>query len=81
MARSIALARKRKITNLIALSLGTAATLFGLFWLFWILLTTLVNGFDAISLKLFTEMTPPPGSEGGLLNAIFGSAAIIFFAV
>jgi phosphate transport system permease protein len=81
MARSVALAHRRKITNAIALSLGTAATLFGLFWLFWILLTTLVNGLGALSLSLVTEMTPPPGTEGGLLNAIFGSAAIIFFAV
>lgn len=81
MARSVALARRRKLTNSIALSLGTAATLFGLFWLFWILATTFVNGFGALSLTLFTEMTPPPGSEGGLLNAIFGSAVIIFFAV
>jgi phosphate transport system permease protein len=81
MARSAAMARRRKITNVVALSLGTAATLFGLFWLFWILLTTFVNGFGALSPRLFTEMTPPPGSEGGLLNAIFGSAAMIFFAV
>jgi phosphate transport system permease protein len=81
MARSATLARRRKITNVVALSLGTAATLFGLFWLFWILLTTFVNGLDALSFRLFTEMTPPPGAEGGLLNAIFGSAAIIFFAV
>jgi len=81
MARSVALARRRKLTNSIALSLGTAATLFGLFWLFWILATTFVNGFGALSLTLFTKMTPPPGSEGGLLNAIFGSAVIIFFAV
>jgi phosphate transport system permease protein len=81
MARSATLAQRRKIKNAVALSLGTAATLFGLFWLFWILLTTLVNGFDALGPRLFTEMTPPPGAEGGLLNAIFGSAAIIFFAV
>ncbi len=81
MAASTALARRRKIRNAIALSLGTAATVFGLFWLFWILLTTFVNGFAALSFRLFTEMTPPPGSEGGLLNALFGSAAIIFFAV
>jgi phosphate transport system permease protein len=81
MAYSVTLARRRKIVNTIALSLGTAATGFGLFWLTWILLTTFINGFDAISIKLFTEMTPPPGAEGGLLNAIVGSAVIIFFAV
>lgn len=76
-----ALARRRKFTNALALTLGTLATVFGLFWLSWILLTTLVNGFGALSPRLFTEMTPPPGSEGGLLNALFGSGAIIFFAV
>jgi phosphate transport system permease protein len=81
MARSVTLARRRKVKSAIALSLGTAATLFGLFWLFWILLTTFVNGFGALSYTLFTEMTPPPGAEGGLLNAIFGSGVIIGFAV
>jgi phosphate transport system permease protein len=81
MARSVTLARRRKVKSAIALSLGTAATVFGLFWLFWILVTTFVNGFGALSYTLFTEMTPPPGAEGGLLNAIFGSGVIIGFAV
>ena len=44
-----------------------------LLWLVWILLTTIVNGFQALNLRLFTEMTPPPGSEGGLANAFYGS--------
>lgn len=81
MARSTTLARRRKVKNTVALSLGTTATVFGLFWLFWILLTTFVNGLGALSFRLFTEMTPPPGAEGGLLNAIYGSAVIIAFAV
>ena len=76
-----ALVRRRKAANAVALSLGGLAALFGLFWLAWILLTTLYNGFAALSPSLFTEMTPPPGAAGGLLNAIFGSAVIIFFAV
>jgi phosphate transport system permease protein len=49
------------------------ATAFGLLWLVLVLGTLLVNGIGAISLSLFTEMTPPPGSKGGLLNAIAGS--------
>ncbi len=47
----------------------------------WILATTLINGFSAFSLNLLTQMTPPPGSDGGLLNAIYGSAAMIVVAV
>ena len=46
---------------------------FGLFWLAWILITLFYEGFGALSASLFTQMTPPPGSAGGLLNAIVGS--------
>jgi phosphate transport system permease protein len=72
---------RRRVSNAIALVLATAATAFGLFWLFWILLTTFVNGATALNLKLFTEMTPPPGSEGGLLNAFYGSFVMILIAI
>ena len=75
------LLRRRRVTNAVALTLSGAAAVFALFWLVWILLTTIYNGFAALSPRLFTQMTPPPGSDGGLLNAIFGSSAIIFFAV
>src|ERR1700757_2870414 len=71
----------RRLFNLIALTLSTGATLFGLFWLVWILFTTLANGLPALKLDLFTKMTPPPGSDGGLLNAFYGSALMIFIAV
>lgn len=81
MAQVSARARRRRITNIAALSLGTAATVLGLLFLVWILLTTLINGFAALSPRLLTEMTPPPGSEGGLLNAIFGSTLLIVIAV
>ena len=65
--------RVRSIKNIIAMVLSCGATAFGLLWLVWILLTTVVNGFQALNARLFTEMTPPPGSEGGLANAFYGS--------
>ena len=71
---------RRKLTNRIALTLALLAMSFGLFWLFWILLTTFELGFSSLSLRLFTEMTPPPGSEGGLLNAIVGSLMLVSLA-
>jgi len=55
------------------LALSLVALAFGLFWLFWIILTLLVKGAGALSLSLFLESTPPPGGQGGLLNAILGS--------
>ena len=79
--RTSGLARRRRARSILALGLSTAATLFGLFWLVWIMATTLINGFAALSPKLFTEMTPPPGSAGGLLNAIYGSTVMIAVAV
>ncbi|WP_268796834.1 phosphate ABC transporter permease PstA [Pseudomonas huanghezhanensis] len=65
--------RMRSLKNIIAMILSCGATAFGLLWLVWILLTTVVNGFQALNTRLFTEMTPPPGSEGGLANAFYGS--------
>nr|WP_314582541.1 phosphate ABC transporter permease PstA [uncultured Pseudomonas sp.] len=65
--------RARAFKNMIAMVLSCGATVFGLLWLVWILLTTIINGFQALNLRLFTEMTPPPGSEGGLANAFYGS--------
>lgn len=73
--------RRRKALNAAALIAATTATLFGLIWLIWILWTTVSQGFAALSPKLFTEMTPPPGEDGGLLNAFFGSAVMIGLAV
>jgi len=71
----------RKAMNVVVLVGATVATLFGLFWLVWILWTTVSNGAAAIGPRLFTEMTPPPGADGGLLNAFFGSAAMIVLAI
>lgn len=67
---------RRRIANKLALSLALGAAGFGLFWLVAILWTLLYNGLSAINLSLFTENTPPPGGEGGLLNAIFGSVVM-----
>jgi phosphate transport system permease protein len=64
---------RRRTVNTAVLSLSLAATCIGLFWLAAILWTLLSNGVSALSLQLFTETTPPPGSQGGLLNAIYGS--------
>ncbi len=79
--RSSALVRRRRLRSFVALVLSALATVFGVFWLVWILAVTVINGFDALSPKLLTRMTPPPGAEGGLLNAIFGSTAMIAVAV
>ncbi|HEY6942703.1 phosphate ABC transporter permease PstA [Dokdonella sp.] len=73
--------RNRRIKNAIALGLSGVATLFGLFWLVWILWTTLRTGIGAIGPALFTQMTPPPGSDGGLANALFGSLVMNLGAI
>jgi phosphate transport system permease protein len=67
---------RRRLVNSIALTIATAAAAFGLVWLVWILATLIYNGISAINLQIFTEMTPPPGDKGGLLNAIFGSIVL-----
>ncbi|AYY97987.1 phosphate ABC transporter permease PstA [Burkholderia multivorans] len=72
--------RRRRITNNIVFVLSVTSTLFGLFFLFWILATTVVNGFAALGPSLFTQMTPPPGQQGGLLNALYGSFLMIGIA-
>jgi len=72
-------ARRRR--NAITMSLSLAATLFGLGWLVLILGALLYEGFSGLSLKVFTEMTPPPGSDGGLLNPIIGSLMLTVLAV
>jgi phosphate transport system permease protein len=72
---------RRRTVDALAFLFASAATGFGLVWLFWILWTTLGHGLGALNLGLFTEMTPPPGSTGGLLNAFYGSAVMIVLAV
>src|SRR5712692_7169614 len=72
-------ARRRR--NRIAQSSSVAATVFGLGWLVLILGVLLWEGFKGLSLGVFTEMTPPPGSAGGLLNPIMGSLILTSLAV
>ena len=72
-------ARRRR--NQIAMGLSLAATLIGLGWLVLILGTLLWEGFSGLSVAVFTEMTPPPGSAGGLLNPIMGSLILTVLAV
>ena len=72
---------RRKLPDMVALAFASAATLFGLLWLVWILWTTIRQGATAISPTLFTQMTPPPGASGGLLNAFYGSAVMVLLAL
>jgi phosphate transport system permease protein len=65
--------RRRRAQNSVAMVLAYIATGMGLAALAWILGTLLWNGFSSLSLAVFTQMTPPPGSAGGLLNALYGS--------
>jgi phosphate transport system permease protein len=65
--------RRRRRMNRVMMALSALALAFGLFWLMWILGVLLWNGAGALGPSLFTKMTPPPGSDGGLANAIYGS--------
>jgi phosphate transport system permease protein len=69
--------RKRLFVNRFNLAMSLAAMTFGMAFLLWILTVLFANGFAALAPTLFTEMTPPPGSAGGLLNAIYGSIVIV----
>ena len=71
----------RKIKNGILLTLSLLATLTGLACLGAILWTLLSHGLSAMSWHLFTEMTPPPGSQGGLANALYGSAVMTLLGI
>jgi phosphate transport system permease protein len=72
---------RRRSTNAVATVLAFAATAFGLGWLVLILGSLLWEGFTGLSPAVFTEMTPPPGAAGGLLNPIFGSLILTAIAV
>ena len=71
----------RKLINGLALGLSGVATAIGLFFLGAILWTLIRNGLAGMSLQMFTAMTPPPGSAGGLLNAIYGSVVMTLIGI
>jgi phosphate transport system permease protein len=72
--------RRRLRVNRVNLMVSMAAMAFGMGFLIWILIVLFGKGFSALSPTLFTQTTPPPGSEGGLANAIFGSITIVAVA-
>jgi phosphate transport system permease protein len=70
--------RLRKRTNALMLTVSALALAVGLFWLVWILATLLYEGGNAlVRASLYTQMTPPPGADGGLANAIAGSLIMV----
>lgn len=77
----MAIPLRRRAADIAAFVFATLATAFGLVWLSWILWTTLIEGAKALTPALFTQMTPPPGSAGGLLNAFYGSAVMILLGL
>jgi phosphate transport system permease protein len=78
--RRSVLYRKRLFVNRFNLVMSLTAMSFGMIFLLWILFVLFEKGFEALSPSLFTQMTPPPGSAGGLLNAIYGSVVIVLVA-
>ncbi|HEY8514324.1 MAG TPA: phosphate ABC transporter permease PstA [Candidatus Binatia bacterium] len=76
---SLYAARRRR--NAVAVTLSLLATLFGLGWLVLILAVLVWKGAGGLALDVFTQTTPPPGSDGGLLNAIVGSFVLTSLAV
>src|SRR5260370_10015456 len=72
---------RRRVRNTVAKTLAYAATAFGLGWLILILGILVFEGIGGLSLSVFTENTPPPGSAGGLLNAIMGSIVMTVLAI
>ena len=71
----------RRRSNAVAMGLALAATAFGLGWLVLVLGALLWKGFSGLSPAVFTQMTPPPGASGGLLNPIIGSLILTILAV
>ncbi|HWA18099.1 MAG TPA: phosphate ABC transporter permease PstA [Devosia sp.] len=72
---------RRRVSNVVAIVLSVLASAVGLFFLFLILATLLYKGFTAITPQMFLESTPPPGEDGGLINAIFGSVVMTALAI
>ncbi|SRR5579871_3521275 len=79
-ASTVSIRRRRKVTNAVALAASVAAMVFGLAWLLSILWNVIVLGITHITPMLFTAMTPAPGQQGGLANAIVGSLIMVTVA-
>lgn len=73
--------RRRLLGNTIILALSIGATVLGLGWLVLILGSLVYEGLSGLSPAVFTQMTPPPGGDGGLLNPIIGSLMLTFLAI
>jgi phosphate transport system permease protein len=71
----------RRLGNTIVITLSISATVLGLGWLVLILGSLGYQGLSGLSLAVFTEMTPPPGADGGLLNPIVGSLMLTVLAI
>jgi phosphate transport system permease protein len=71
----------RRLGNTIVITLSISATVLGLGWLVLILGSLVYQGLSGVSLAVFTEMTPPPGADGGLLNPIVGSLMLTVLAI
>jgi len=69
--------RRRLLVNRFNLAMSLATMGIGMLFLFWILAVLFMNGLQALSPALFTQSTPPPGSAGGLKNALYGSLLIV----
>ena len=69
--------QRRLLVNRFNLAMSLATMALGMLFLFWILGVLFVNGAGALSPTLFTQSTPPPGSAGGLKNALYGSLLIV----
>ncbi|RRI04984.1 phosphate ABC transporter permease PstA [Mesorhizobium tamadayense] len=81
MSTAASLHQSRKRKNAVMMALCVIAAGIGLAWLALILGALLYKGLTGVSLSVFTEMTPPPGDAGGLLNAIYGSIVMTIIGV
>src|SRR4051794_29384086 len=81
MSTSLALHNSRKRKNGVMMTLCVIAAGIGLAWLALILGALLYKGLAGLSLSVFTQMTPPPGDAGGLLNAIYGSIVMTIIGI
>jgi phosphate transport system permease protein len=72
---------RRRLRNTIVIALSIGSTVLGLGWLILILGSLFYEGLSGLSLAVFTEMTPPPGATGGLLNPIAGSLIVTILAM